>query len=75
MATQFDRHLLEIRELQAQLRSGEPVTDIDLDHILTRLGFLREQIDLARKTVEAARKGALRELQSIQEELDRERSP
>ncbi len=73
--TSFDRNVAEVRELQARLRQEEDIPDDELDRMLERLEFLREQIDIARKEVEGSRLAALRELQVIQGELDDERSP
>ena len=73
--TSFDAYVVEVRELAAQLLREGIIDDPELDRMLDRLAFLREQIDLARKEVEGSRLAAVRELQVIQEELDRERSP
>ena len=75
MLDSFARYVQEVRELQDRLRADESIPLEDLDRLLLRLGFLREQIDLSRKVVEGARKGAVQELQRVQEQLDRERSP
>ena len=73
--TSFDAYVAEVRELGARLRLEEDIPDDELDRILVRLAFLREQIDLARKDVEQSVLAATRELQIIQEELDNEKSP
>ncbi len=73
--TSFAAYVVEVRELQDRLRREEDIPDVELDRMLERLAFLREQIDLARKDVEQSRLAAVRELQIAQEELDDERSP
>lgn len=73
--TTFDAYVAEVRELQEQLRSREDLSDAELDRMIERLAFLREQIDLARKEVEGSRQSALQVLQEAQRELDDEQSP
>ena len=73
--TSFDAYVAEVRELQDRLRREEDIPEEELDQLLERLAFLREQIDLARQEVEGSRLAALRELHIVQEELDNEKSP
>lgn len=73
--TTHDANVVELRALRERLIQNPDLPDAELDRMVNRLAFLREQIDLVRKEQEGSRAAAQRNLAVIQEEVDRERLP
>ena len=75
MATQFERYLEEVREIQAEADADSDLPQAALERLFQRLIFLREQIDLSRIEAELALKGAVEDFRVIQGQLDDVRNP